>query len=68
MVAIKFTNAVPANATLNINSKGAKAIYYRGRAITANIIQAGDIALFVYNGSQYHLITIDRLIQQLTWR
>ena len=68
MVAIKFTNAVPANATLNINSKGAKAIYYRGSAITANIIQAGDIALFVYNGSQYHLITIDRLIQQLTWR
>lgn len=67
MVAIKFTNAVPANATLNINSKGAKAIYYRGSAITANIIQAGDIALFVYNGSQYHLITIDRLIQQLIW-
>ena len=67
MVAIKFTNAVPANATLNINSKGAKAIYYRGRAITANIIQSGDIALFVYNGSQYHLITIDRLIQQLIW-
>jgi len=60
-VAVKFTNAVPASATMNINSKGAKAIYYKGAAITANIIQAGDIGIFVYNGSQYHLITTDRL-------
>ena len=60
-VAVKFTYAVPASATMNINSKGAKAIYYKGAAITANIIQAGDIGIFVYNGSQYHLITTDRL-------
>lgn len=60
-VAVKFTYAVPASATMNINSKGAKAIYYKGVAITANIIQAGDIGIFVYNGSQYHLITTDRL-------
>jgi hypothetical protein len=61
-VAVKFTNAVPASATLNINSKGAKAIYYRGAAITAGIINAGDIGYFIYNGSQYHLITTDREI------
>lgn len=60
IVAVKFTYAVPASATLNINSKGAKAIYYRGAAITADVIKAGDIATFIYNGSQYHLITIDR--------
>ena len=59
-VTIKFTNAVPASATLNINSKGAKAIYYRGAAITAGVIKAGDIALFRYDGSYYHLIAIDR--------
>jgi hypothetical protein len=59
IVSVKFTNAVPANATLNINSKGAKAIYYRGSAITANIIKAGDIATFIYS-SRYHLISIDR--------
>lgn len=60
-VAVKFTYAVPASATMNINSKGANAIYYKGAAITANIIQAGDTGIFVYNGSQYHLITTDRL-------
>lgn len=59
IVAIKFTYAVPANATLNINSAGAKPIYFRGAAIIANIIKAGDIATFIYNGSQYHLISID---------
>lgn len=60
-VAIKFTNAVPANATLAINGKTAKAIYYRGAAITAGIINAGDTATFFYNGSQYHLIAVDNV-------
>ena len=60
IVSVKFTYAVPANATLNINSRGAKAIYRRGSAITAGIIKAGDTATFIYNGSQYHLISIDR--------
>jgi len=59
VVAVKFTYAVPANATMNINSKGAKSIYHRGAAITAGIIKAGDIAIFIYNGSQYHLLGID---------
>ena len=60
-VSVKFTYAVPANATLNINSRGAKAIYYRGSAITANVIQAGDIATFVYNGTYYILVGIDSI-------
>ena len=45
---------------MNINSKGAKAIYYQGAAIKAGVIKAGDTATFIYNGSQYHLLTIDR--------
>ena len=60
IVSVKFTYDVPASATMNINSKGAKSIYYRGSAITAGVIRAGDIATFIYNGSQYHLISIDR--------
>ncbi len=60
-VSVKFTYAVPANATMNINSRGAKPIYYQGAAITAGIIKAGDIATFVYNGSQYILLAIDRV-------
>lgn len=59
MVSVKFTNSVPANATLNINSKGAKAIYYRGVSIPAGIIAAGDTATFVYVNNVYHLISLD---------
>ena len=59
IVAVRFLYDVPANATLNINSKGAKAIYYKNAAIKANIITAGDTATFAYNNSYYHLISID---------
>ena len=59
IVAIKFTNDVCANATLNIASKGAKAICYKGAAITDGIIKAGDIATFIYS-TNYHLLSIDR--------
>ena len=59
IVAIKFTNDVCADATLNINSKGAKDLYFRGAAITGDIIKAGDIATFIYS-TNYHLISIDR--------
>ena len=59
IVAVKFTNAVPANATLNVNSKGAKNIWYKGANIVANIIKAGDIATFIYDGTRYQLISID---------
>lgn len=59
IVSIKFTNAVPASSTLNINSKGAKAMYYMGSPIKSGIIKAGDTATFIYN-TYYHLIAIDR--------
>lgn len=62
IVSIKFTYDVPAGATLNINSKGAKAMYYKGAAITAGVIKAGDTATFIYN-TYYHLISIDRLAE-----
>lgn len=58
IIAVKFTYAVPANSTLNINSKGAKNIFYRGAKITAGVIKAGDIATFVYDGAQYQLISV----------
>lgn len=65
-VAVKFTYAVPASATMNINSKGAKAIYHRGAAIKAGVINAGDIAYFMYNGSQYILLGTDAAISIAT--
>ena len=59
IVAIKFTNAVNASATLNINNKGAKPIYYRGVAIAKGIIKAGDTATFIYDGTSYHVLETD---------
>lgn len=51
IVAVKFTNGnTVANPTLNINSKGAKAIYWRQAALTdINLIRPGDIVTFVYS-------------------
>ena len=59
LAAIKFTYAVPASVTLNINSTGAKSIFYQGAAITAGIINAGDLVTFVYDGTQYVVVSID---------
>ena len=59
VVSVRFTYAVPASATLNVNSKGANAIYYKGAAITAGVIDAGDLAVFMYDGTQYQLIAIE---------
>ena len=60
IVAVKFTNEVPANATLNVNNQGAKNIWYKGANITDNIIKAGDLVTFIYDGTRYQLISIDR--------
>lgn len=59
IVSIKFKNSVNANATLNINNKGSKPIFYRGKAIINDIIRAGDTPTFIYDGSRYHLISND---------
>lgn len=55
-VYVKFVNAVPASATLNINGSGATAIYKNGQPIVAGDIPAGTIAALVYNGSTYDLL------------
>lgn len=61
MVAIKFTNGnTVANPTLNINNRGAKALFYKGAALTdTTLIQAGDIWTVVYDGTQYQIISKD---------
>lgn len=59
IVAVKFTNAVPAGSTLDVNGKGAKAIYYRGAAITDGVIKAGDTVTMIYS-TYYHVLAIDR--------
>ena len=63
-MSIKFTYGLCANATLNINGKGAKSIFINGAAVTATtakMVKAGDTATFVYDGTQYHFLGTDRM-------
>lgn len=56
-IAVKFTVTNTASSpTLNVNSTGAKAIYYRGSAISAGYLASGRTYEFVYNGTQWELI------------
>jgi hypothetical protein len=56
-VAVKFTvTNTAANPTLNVNSTGAKAIMYRGSAISAGYLAANRVYEFVYDGTDYELI------------
>lgn len=59
IVAIRFVNSVNANATLDINGKGSKPIYYRGKPIINGIIRAGDTVTLVYDGSSYRILMTD---------
>ena len=63
-VSILFTKAVGiANATLNINSTGAKPIYYLGTAIQPGIIRPNTIVTFIYDGTNYNIVGIAGLEQ-----
>lgn len=60
IVAVKFTNAnTVTKPTLNVNSKGAKNIFWHGAQLTdTGLIKAGDIVTFMYDGTQYQIISI----------
>lgn len=56
-ITVKFTvTNTAANPTLNVNSTGAKAIYYRGAAISAGYLAENHTYTFRYNGTQYELV------------
>ena len=56
-VYVKFTvTNTAANPTLNVNSTGAKAIYYRGSAISSGYLAANKTYEFIYNGTQYEFV------------
>lgn len=56
-VSVKFTvTNTASNPTLNVNSTGAKAIYYRGSVISAGYLAANRVYKFVYDGTNYELI------------
>lgn len=56
-ITVKFTvTNIASNPTLNVNSTGAKAIYYNGSAISAGYLKANKTYSFRYNGTQYDLV------------
>lgn len=68
IIAVKFGADVPASAKLNVNSKGAKDVYYRGAAIAAGVIQNGDTAFFIYDSgtTRYQLLGVDRSCAEMS--
>lgn len=56
-ITVKFTTTnTAANPTLNVNGTGAKAIQYRGSAITAGYLAANRTYRFLYDGTNYQLV------------
>ncbi|MDE7331198.1 MAG: hypothetical protein K2O16_03005 [Lachnospiraceae bacterium] len=56
-ITVKFTvTNTAANPTLNVNSTGAKPVWYRGAAIAAGYLAANRTYIFRYNGTQYELV------------
>ena len=55
-ITVKFsTSNTAASPALNINSTGAKPIYYNGSPISPEILLADSTYSFRYNGNQYDL-------------
>ena len=66
IVSVKFTYSVNAGeVTMNINGQGAKPVNYMGSDIIDDVIDGGDIATFIYTGSTYHLISVDRWFEDI---
>lgn len=56
-VMVKFTVTNTASSpTLNVNSTGAKSIFYRGAAISAGYLAANRVYEFVYDGTNYEFV------------
>lgn len=56
-IIVKFTYAISvANATFKVGDNDAKPIYYRGAALEANMIKAGDKVMLRYDGTAYNII------------
>lgn len=55
-VQAKFAATNDANATLNVNSTGAKEIHYNGAKITASQFKVNHVYTLVYDGTQWQVV------------
>lgn len=59
IVSVLFTYGVSiADATLNVNSTGAKPIYVNGAKLQSGVIRPNMIAMMQYNGTSYNIISL----------
>ncbi len=59
IVSVCFKSGVSvADATLNINSTGAKAIYIKGVALQPNVIRPMNVVAMQYDGTRFNIISI----------
>lgn len=54
-VLFKNTNTAE-NPTLNVNDTGAKAIYYKGSPVEADMLSSGDIYIMIYTSGRYEIV------------
>ena len=58
-VSIRFTTAVNVdNATLNINSQGAKPLFIQDAALQAGVVKVGDVVTLIYDGTNWNIVDI----------
>ena len=63
-VSILFTSGISvAGATLNINSQGAKALYYMGAPVQPGTVRPNTIVTLVYDGTRYNITSIEGMQQ-----
>ena len=58
-VSIRFTTAINTdNATLNINSQGAKPLFIQGAALQAGVVKVDDVVTLIYDGTNWNIVDI----------
>lgn len=59
IIAVRFTAGIQvAEATLNVNSQGAKPVYINGEPVQPGDIRAGQTAMMAYDGSHWNITSI----------
>ena len=58
-VSIRFTKSINVdNATLNINSQGAKPIFIQGAALQPGVVKTEDVVTLIYDGTNWNIVEI----------
>jgi hypothetical protein len=58
IVAVHFTQDVPAKAKLNIQNTGAKDIYHGANPIASGVITSGKVGTFMFFTNRYYLLSV----------